>query len=634
MIVIIPLGGTGERFKCNGYNRPKGLINVLGKPILYYLLDNTNFDNIQMVYIPYNKEYAKYRIEDMLRKDFPTIPFRFLCLDEATRGASETINVALKELDVPDCPIISLDGDNFYTKDILDLWNGQNNIICIEDDSGSPNYSYVKTIGGKVSEILEKERISNIACCGAYGFASYKELYHFTDFIIKNDIRDKSEFYISTLISEMLKFKIDFNVSIIHADNWICLGTPYQVRQFCNNYPKISCVDNIEKIQTQRICFDLDNTLVTYPVKKNDYTSVLPIQKNIDMLKYLKRFGHTIIIYTARRMKTHDGNTGKVMSDIGKITFDTLAKLDIPYDEIYFGKPYANIYIDDLAINAFEDLEIALGYHIEKIDPREFNKIKSTYDTVTKTSTENLIGEIYYYQNIPTIVKDMFPSFIDYDKFEFKWYIMEKISGLTMTTLYTSKLLTTTILINVMNSIHRLHSVQIEPSGLFDIYANYHKKLCERYKSYDYSKFDNSAKLYKYLCDELLTYQNKNKGKACMIHGDTVMTNIIINNHGKIKFIDMRGLLGLEPSIYGDCMYDWAKLYQSLIGYDAILQSVDIPIDYSNSLIKCFENYFVSLYSADQLINIKIITKSFLFSLIPLHNNDKCYQYYNLIHKF
>ena len=39
MIVIIPLGGIGDRFKKNNYNEPKALINVLGKPIIFYLLD-------------------------------------------------------------------------------------------------------------------------------------------------------------------------------------------------------------------------------------------------------------------------------------------------------------------------------------------------------------------------------------------------------------------------------------------------------------------------------------------------------------------------------------------------------------------------------------------------------------------
>ena len=43
MIIIIPLGGTGQRFKKNGYELPKALIEVDGISILYYLLMNLNF---------------------------------------------------------------------------------------------------------------------------------------------------------------------------------------------------------------------------------------------------------------------------------------------------------------------------------------------------------------------------------------------------------------------------------------------------------------------------------------------------------------------------------------------------------------------------------------------------------------
>ena len=58
------------------------------------------------------------------------------------------------------------------------------------------------------------------------------------------------------------------------------------------------------------------------------------------------------------------------------------------------------------------------------------------------------------------------------------------------------------------------------------------------------------------------------------------MTNIIINNYDKIKFIDMRGKQGEELTIFGDWLYDWAKLYQSILAYDKILQDKEINSDY------------------------------------------------------
>ena len=637
MIVIIPLGGIGQRFKNNGYNSPKSLVKVFGKPILYYLLDNLDFTKISMVYIPYNKEYVAYRLEDMLKKDYPNVPFNFLCLNENTRGAAETINIALNELSIPDCPILSLDGDNYYTTNIMELWDGGNKVITIEDNSDIPIYSYIEvdneTPDDLITNIVEKEKISNFACTGAYGFRSYRQLLHYTQYIINNNIIQKSEFYTSNVIKEMLNNNVKFSNVLINNDNWICMGTPIQVRSFCNNFPKISCINNTNKIKLLRICFDLDNTLVSYPKTPNDYTSVEPIQKNIDFLKYLKSFGHTIIIYTARRMKTHNGNVGKIMSDVGIITFETLIKFDIPYDEIYFGKPYANVYIDDMALNAYDDLEKSLGFYMDSISPRSFNEINETsIETITKKSND-LRAEIYYYNNIPSTIKDMFPSIINYDDETYKWYTMEKIKGLSMSTLYTSELLTSTILKHVMNSISRIHSVSIiekDPTYI-NIYANYSNKMKIRYESYDYSRFEMGKSKYNDIQEGLLDYETNNRGHLSVIHGDTVMTNIIINNHDKIKFIDMRGKLGDIETIYGDYLYDWAKLYQSLIGYDLILQDKEVSPVYKNNLIEYFENYFVELFSIEELNDLKIITKSFLFTLIPLHDNDKCDRYFELI---
>lgn len=108
-----------------------------------------------------------------------------------------------------------------------------------------------------------------------------------------------------------------------------------------------------------------------------------------------------------------------------------------------------------------------------------------------------------------------------------------------------------------------------------------------------------------------------------MIHGDPVFTNIIINQYGKIKFIDMRGKIEDKLTIYGDWLYDWAKIYQSLIGYDEILLSRMIDIDYKEYMIHIFQNYFIDTFSDEDFKNLKLITKCLLFSLIPLHNNEK-----------
>ena len=79
MFILIPIGGTGTRFKNNGYSQPKALINVLGKPIIFWLLDNLKLsNNIDFIFIPYNKEYSKYNFEDILTNKYPHLNFKFL----------------------------------------------------------------------------------------------------------------------------------------------------------------------------------------------------------------------------------------------------------------------------------------------------------------------------------------------------------------------------------------------------------------------------------------------------------------------------------------------------------------------------------------------------------------------------
>lgn len=96
-----------------------------------------------------------------------------------------------------------------------------------------------------------------------------------------------------------------------------------------------------------RICIDLDGVICEMRKEDEKYEELKPVNGSIDKIKQLKQVGHYIIIYTARRMKTHNANTAKVIADIGKITLDWLDRHNIPYDEIVFGKPWADIYIDD-----------------------------------------------------------------------------------------------------------------------------------------------------------------------------------------------------------------------------------------------------------------------------------------------
>ena len=61
-------------------------------------------------------------------------------------------------------------------------------------------------------------------------------------------------------------------------------------------------------------------------------------------------------------MRTHDGNIGKINSNTAKIIFEWLDKFNIPYDEIFFGKPWCGrngFYVDDKAIRPSEFVNLS-----------------------------------------------------------------------------------------------------------------------------------------------------------------------------------------------------------------------------------------------------------------------------------
>ncbi len=103
-----------------------------------------------------------------------------------------------------------------------------------------------------------------------------------------------------------------------------------------------------------RICIDLDGTICEFRKPGQTYADILPKPGAREMIKKLHDAGHTIVIFTARNMGSTGHNLGKAMKNVGKITFDWLEKYGIEYDEIFFGKPNADITIDDRVIR-FQD---------------------------------------------------------------------------------------------------------------------------------------------------------------------------------------------------------------------------------------------------------------------------------------
>ncbi|MBW0279525.1 MULTISPECIES: HAD hydrolase family protein [Shewanella] len=112
----------------------------------------------------------------------------------------------------------------------------------------------------------------------------------------------------------------------------------------------------------KKLIVDLDGTITL--ANTTDYEKVLPNTALIEKLKEYKTSGFSIVIATARNMRTYDGNIGKINIHTLPKIIKWLDKHEVPYDEIIVGKPWCGndgFYIDDKAIRPSEFLSMDLS---------------------------------------------------------------------------------------------------------------------------------------------------------------------------------------------------------------------------------------------------------------------------------
>jgi len=104
---------------------------------------------------------------------------------------------------------------------------------------------------------------------------------------------------------------------------------------------------------------DIDGTICVATKNENDsydYVNAKPISKVIEKIVALKKAGHTIILHTARGMRTHNGNVEKIKLEVLPILKEWLKVHGVPYDELYMGKPWGPnaYYIDDRSLSPYQ----------------------------------------------------------------------------------------------------------------------------------------------------------------------------------------------------------------------------------------------------------------------------------------
>ena len=675
--VIIPIGGIGSRFQKEGYIYPKPFINIVGRPMLYWVIEKLSLTPADTLWIAISDEIAtSFQVDGQLKKEFPNINIKLVPLCFNTCGAAETLFIVCQSMNFSELSqrTISIDCDTIYVADILSmvrvLPKQVSACLYFTDDSDKPIFSYISLDeNSRIIDIKEKLPISKNANTGCYVFSSAYLLKEQAETVLSLQLSEgfTGEFFTSAIISSMIKLNYQFVGIPIDPSEFHCVGTPLQLEAFL-----ISIRDDPNFKLKRRFCFDLDGTLVSLPEIPGDYSTVKPIPENILLAQELHKAGHHIIIQTARRMKTHKGNVGAVLKDVAEITFRTLSEFEVPFDEICFGKPYADIYVDDLAVNALLNVKKDLGWVSltskkvpkDMVESRDINTVQVFDGLIIKSSShEDILGEIYFYCNMPSDCSSFFAKLCGKPEYSQNSYSirLEKIIGVSFAHLLVGRALTRGKLVKYMEALYAIHQsdgvclspVALDPimkekvvsiQGCSSVYANYSKKLRSRVAKYWDSIYSTLGPeftdVYQQVMEWLEAYEDEDRAiRAKVIHGDPVFSNAVLQGGGEIKFFDMRGSLGGVLSIEGDCLYDLSKLYQCLFGYDFFLFPVksstnsEIPSKQDALILKDLRDVFhdfVFRKYGDILDDVKHITASLYLSLLPYHPENRWFHFFTV----
>jgi|LauGreSuBDMM15SN_2_FD.fasta_scaffold00716_4 capsule biosynthesis phosphatase len=621
MIFIVLSGGIGSRLSNSVlYSKPLNLIK--GQHSICYCLNSIPQENIYMIL---NRKLKEYNFDTLLPHLNLKKKINFIYLDNDTRGPIETAYLGLKKMNLNENEqICFIDNDTIYNLQNVEFPKG--NFICyseLENECTERPYCFLKEDKLILTEISEKKTISNKYACGIYGFESVKTFMSKSKELL-SDV-SKTEYFMSLLHSNLLLDKC-CNIQCVNVNGCVCLGTFDDINNNSQLIPKTK----------KRFCFDIDNTILKYRKSGQSYRDCEVIQKQIFLIKELKKLGHTIILYTARGMKTANNNLGICLKNVAKDTFENLEKNNIEFDEIYFGKPEADFYIDDKGYNPYLNLFDALGFselneeysksQLIANTTNKFNYVYRNNNIIIKCGTiDSIEGEKFFYEKIKnTNISEQFPKLYSSEKTDYFIKLnLEYINGITLFDLLKNGLFSNQYIDLVIDSINIMHNCSDISINLSHdhIYQNYIGKLITRKNDKNNYPFENTDKIIGEIDIMTRDYIYNRLEIVSVVHGDSWFSNTVLTTKNKIVFLDMKGNVNGIFTTNGDSITDFGKMLQSLLGFDYIVNNID---DYDKDELTKLRQYFLIRLSQKYLlkdiytITAALIAKTFHFLTVDL----------------
>ncbi len=235
--IVIPMAGRGSRFQKEGYQLPKPLIPVHGKPMIQVVINNLSPQcEHRFIFLCLAEHIKEYGVDQQLMEWAPES--KIVLVDAVTEGAACTVLLA-KDYINTGSPLMIANSDQWVDIDIddylnyMDTSNADGLIMTMWADD--PKWSYIRlNPEGIPCEVVEKKVVSNEATVGIYNYKHGSDFVSAAESMIAKNLRVNNEFYVAPAYNEMItqgKKTTFYNIGK-ECDGMYGLGIPADLKKF------------------------------------------------------------------------------------------------------------------------------------------------------------------------------------------------------------------------------------------------------------------------------------------------------------------------------------------------------------------------------------------------------------------
>ena len=237
--IVVPMAGAGSRFAKAGFQTPKPLIPVRGVPMIRLVIENVRPQREhRFIFVVQEAHDLEYGLAQQLAA-WAGNNTAIVRVNGLTEGAACTVLAGAQWFDSKD-PLMIVNSDQWVDVSIDDYLRRADAFqdgLIMTMQANDPKWSFVGlTPEGRVTRVVEKEVISDMATVGIYNFARGADFVAGAKDMIAANERVNGEFYVAPVYNRLIRSGAEVGVFSIgrEADGMYGLGIPADLDLFLN----------------------------------------------------------------------------------------------------------------------------------------------------------------------------------------------------------------------------------------------------------------------------------------------------------------------------------------------------------------------------------------------------------------